>query len=176
MKEEYRILPEFYPYSISNYGNVLNTKTNHFLKGEILKKGYIRINLSCGVNKRFLLHRLVAYVFLKNPDNLPQINHKDGNKNNNCVDNLEWCTNDYNRNHAIKTGLWDNIRNKVLENCNDPLKKSGAKLNAKEVLVIVDYLNKGYSTRQLANLYNLHISTILNIKKGKSWNHVTNIN
>lgn len=175
MKEEYKILEEYYPYSISNYGNIVNLISNKTLKREVLKKGYLRVKLSYKINKKFLLHRLVALIFLPNPNNLPQVNHKDGNKQNNCVNNLEWCSNDYNRLHAINSGLWDNIRDKVLDNCNDPYKKSAAKLNAKDVLDIMTLFNKGYSDKYIADLYKLHIATIRNIKKGKSWSHITNI-
>lgn len=171
----YNPIPNYYPYAISKQGEIINLKTNYILRPEVLKKGYLRVKLCFGINKRFLVHRLVAMTYIPNPNNLPQINHKDGNKQNNSVTNLEWCNNDYNRDHAIKNGLWDNIGKKVLENCEDPGKKSAAKLCKEEVLQIINKLNSGFSTRELADEYNLHISTIRNIKTGKSWNHITNI-
>ena len=56
--------------------------------------------------KRFVIHRLVAAAFIPNPDNLPQINHKDCNKLNNCVENLEWCNNKYNYEYSLKNGTF----------------------------------------------------------------------
>lgn len=58
-------------------------------------------------NKRYTkyVHRLVAECFIDNPNNLPEVNHKDGNKANNAVDNLEWCNRSQNQRHAYKTGL-----------------------------------------------------------------------
>ena len=55
--------------------------------------------------KRMYIHRLVAIAFIDNPENLPQVNHKDWNKENNCVDNLEWCDNSYNNKHSFEF-LW----------------------------------------------------------------------
>ena len=66
--------------------------TNGYLRGRIYRKDYY-------------LHRLVAGAFIKNPDNKPEVNHKDGNKENNCVSNLEWVTSSENRKHAYETGL-----------------------------------------------------------------------
>ena len=60
-----------------------------------------------GDQKLYAVHRLVATAFLPNPNNLPQINHIDGNKDNNCVENLEWCDNRYNQRHAAEHGLKD---------------------------------------------------------------------
>ena len=65
------------------------------------KSGYVYTHLSkAGKTNAYLLHRLVAETFIPNPDNLPVVNHKDENKSNNCVDNLEWCTQQYNASYG----------------------------------------------------------------------------
>jgi len=66
-------------------------------------KGYKKINFK---NKSYYVHRLVAMVYVPNPDNKPEVNHKDGNKLNNHYSNLEWCTTYENRRHAIDNKLW----------------------------------------------------------------------
>lgn len=71
------------------------------LKTELTRDGYTRITLmKDAIKKRYMCHRLVALAFIPNPNNLEQVNHKDGVRNNNCVDNLEWCTNTENQRHA----------------------------------------------------------------------------
>lgn len=93
-------------YQISNLGRV---KSLHFNKELLLKlrltgRGYYQIDLQKDKNiKHALVHRLVAEAFIPNPDNLSCVNHKDENKLNNCVDNLEWCTQLYNIHYG--TGL-----------------------------------------------------------------------
>lgn len=101
-------------YQISNLGNVRSLsridKTNHKVKEKILKPitnsyGYKVINLSVnGVMKQHHIHRLVMDAFKPNsdPQTYNQINHKDENKQNNCVDNLEWCTPIYNSNYGTR--------------------------------------------------------------------------
>ena len=90
-------------YRVSNLGRV---KSFHKAKEHILspgkdKDGYFQVQLyKNGINKMRKVHRLVAQAFISNPNNLPQINHKDENKQNNNVDNLEWCTNEYNHNYG----------------------------------------------------------------------------
>lgn len=101
---------EGYPnYEVSNLGNVrsLNFHKEKKIKLKTPTKnkfGYLRILLwKDGKPKLQSIHRLVAKAFIPNPDNLPQVNHKDENKQNNCVDNLEWCTASYNINYGTRT-------------------------------------------------------------------------
>lgn len=105
-------------YLISNYGNIKNKTTGNIRKHKISKFGYHRIALGVGnYKKHFLIHRLVATLFIPNPNNLPQVNHIDGNKNNNYVGNLEWCSRKENMQHAHKLGLIknENIRKSLIK-------------------------------------------------------------
>jgi hypothetical protein len=80
------------------------------LKTQKDRRGYNRVRLTIHRVKRTIkVHREVARAFIPNPLNLPQVNHKDGNKNNNAVENLEWVTNQQNAAHAIRTGLWQGV-------------------------------------------------------------------
>ena len=93
-------------YLISEDGKVYNLKTKRYLKGHLENTGYISVNLNINNKKKnYALHRLVAQTFLENPDNLPIVNHKDGNKLNNDISNLEWCTYSENTKHAYENGL-----------------------------------------------------------------------
>ena len=92
-------------YQISNKGNVksLYKGSERILKLHDDGRGYYQIILcNDGVRKTFKLHRLVAQAFISNPHNLPEVNHKDENKKNNCVENLEWITHINNCNHGTR--------------------------------------------------------------------------
>ena len=90
-------------YAITSCGKVWSYKTKKFLSTHKNSKGYKRAYLCKGNGGKFLaIHKLVAMAYIPNPDNLPQINHKDENKENNTVNNLEWCTNKYNSNYGTR--------------------------------------------------------------------------
>lgn len=87
-------------YMVSNYGNV---KSNNKVLTKQNGYNYFRVTLSNnGKRKHFQIHRLVAKAFIPNPKNLPEVNHKDGNKQNNMVENLEWCTRSENELHCYR--------------------------------------------------------------------------
>ena len=93
-------------YEIYDTGEVFNTITGKRLEGSIRLNGYKEYRLSKNNQKQgFYAHRLVAEHFIPNPENLPIINHKDGDKLNNCVDNLEWVSYSENSEHAYKNNL-----------------------------------------------------------------------
>ena len=97
---------------ISNKGRVRSLLRGepHILKTQTDNKGYHRIRVTIERDKRsYKVHREVAKAFIANPLNLPQVNHRDGNKNNNNINNLEWVTNQENARHAIENGLWDSV-------------------------------------------------------------------
>lgn len=101
-----KMIPNYENYYIYDNGDVLNASTNKMLKGSIGEHGYKYYRLSKDNKKKmFYAHRLVAEAFLENPDNLPIVNHKDGNKLNNNIDNLEWVTQADNMKHAHQTQL-----------------------------------------------------------------------
>ncbi len=108
-------IKEYENYEVTCSGEVINTKTGRVLKTSKNKDGYLQVVLyKKGRKKTFKVHRLVAQVFIPNPDNLPEINHKDENKTNNTIfvredgsvdfdkSNLEWCTHEYNNNYGTR--------------------------------------------------------------------------
>lgn len=119
--EIWKTIKNYENYEVSNFGNVRKKSNNFRMKLFSNNEGYIQVNLGYkkdengnyltrinknGEEKRVcyvpLVHRLVAEAFIPNPKNLPEVNHKDENKANNCVENLEWCSKTYNLNYGTR--------------------------------------------------------------------------
>lgn len=108
--EIWKVIEEFPNYEVSNLGRVRNKEKKNIIAPIKGSNGYlsVRIRRNSGDREKpsLSIHRLVAKAFIENPDNKPQVNHIDGNKLNNNVDNLEWCTREENSQHAMKLGLF----------------------------------------------------------------------
>lgn len=90
-------------YQASSFGRILSLKRGIILKQQLNPSGYYYVALSKdGKAKRFLVSRLIAKTFIPNPDNLPEVNHKDENTKNNVVENLEWCDQAYNNTYGTR--------------------------------------------------------------------------
>ena len=105
-------------YQISNKGNVrsvdrfdgVHDRTGTVIKPNLKSNGYLQVGLRKHSQRKYIgVHRLVAIHFIDNPENKPQVNHIDGNKQNNTVENLEWVTAKENQQHATRIGLRDNM-------------------------------------------------------------------
>lgn len=112
-------------YQVSNLGRVWSIRSQRYLKGSYDKDGYIQVYLTAknGKTKIERVHRLVALVFLDNPNNYPQVNHKDENKGNNCVDNLEWRDAKYNTTYSKDKAIKCIELNKVYKCSQDAAKE-----------------------------------------------------
>lgn len=98
-KEIWKDIPNFDGYQASNLGDIRNKKTKKILKPVINRYGYKIYSL---FGKKVKGHRLIAKTFISNPNNFSQVNHKDENKQNNNINNLEWCNNKYNSNYGTR--------------------------------------------------------------------------
>lgn len=101
--EDMTPIPNFEDYLINSDGDIYSIRSNKFLRPWLDSKGYLQVQLfKDGVKHTFKVHRLVAEVFIPNPLNLPEVNHKDENKQNPKATNLEWCTTRYNNNYGTR--------------------------------------------------------------------------
>ena len=146
-------------YLISNYGFVYSKKRSRNLKMIIKKDGYHTIHVRHNEKYRnMFVHRLVALAFIPNPFNKKEVNHIDGNKSNNHVVNLEWCTPSENIKHSFSIGLNSQEH-----------RKNNRKINPDNDVKNVKIIhNMGFSYKQIAILYGVSDDTIRNIitKKG----------
>lgn len=182
MEEIWKLITGTTEYYVSNQGKVKrvkneltksgNVRSYSIVKERILKqdtsvKGYhtVHVPMTDGKTRHLRVHRLVAEAFLPNPNNLPQVNHKDGNKSNNQVSNLEWCTAKSNNSHARSSGLW-NSSYEIGEN------NKNSKLTEDMVKQIPNLLQQGLSSNQIANKFGVSRAAINLVRKGKNWKYL----
>lgn len=151
-------------YEISNIGDFRNKNTGKFLKARVLKTGYMSIAPSHdGKQRHYSLHRIIAIHFIANPNNYEQINHKDGNKINNNILNLEWVTARENVKHSYTTGLKINPKGP---------KNPKSKLKIDDILEIKRLLNLKVLQKDIAKKFNISQSIVSKIKIKKMWEHL----
>ncbi len=160
-------------YAINNKGYLFSCKNG---SGKLLRNVWVKLNtgidskgypiFGCFINKKrkyYRIHRMVGEAFVSNPDNKPEINHKDRIRTNNWHLNLEWCNRSENIQHAF-----DVLNHVRLQGTLAP----AAKLNEDNVKKIHSDLAMGLSIRKTAKKYGVHHSIISGIKCGKRWSHV----
>lgn len=156
---------------INNYPNYTVDKNGNIFSpdGKIKaasrdKKGYLHVTLSNkGIKRTFLVHRLVAEHFINNPNGLPQVNHKDGNKLNNNVGNLEWVSASENITHSFEKNL----------SCYKGENNGRAKLTSTDVIEIKRLINIKIKLKDIALQFNVHPNTISEIKRCIKWKHIS---
>ena len=154
--ENWKDIPEFNgDYQASTFGNIRN-KFGKVLKQRINKhrSDYLLIRFY-GKPPFHRVHRLIAKTFIPNIDNKTDVNHIDGNKSNNKIENLEWCTRSENMNHAYNTGLAGGKS------------YNSKKLNNQDVKIIKKLIDEGSSIKEICNMYNVSQSYVSLIKNNK---------
>lgn len=147
-------------WEISTHGNIRRKGKLVLLKVRKRKDGYLDVKLSY---KRFLIHRLVAIAFIQNPNNLLQVNHINGMRNDPAVTNLEWVDQFTNMKHAIKIGLFPSHKG---------VKNGRATITEAVALEIKNKLKTGSKIIDLSREYKVSYGVVANIKRGYAWNYL----
>jgi hypothetical protein len=149
-------------YQVSNLGRIRSVWRRKGTNGFWAEYGYKRVVLrKNGTKVSIAIHRLVAEAFLDNPKKHPDVNHKDGDKTNNRVSNLEWCTHSHNMQHAARTGLLKPLYGEF---------HPEAKLTFSKVADIREKFKTGFYTKiELGKEYQVSATLIANIVNFKAW-------
>ena len=154
-------------YIINPDGEIINTETGRYMKGGLDARGYVRVTIrepSIGFKKAMKLHQLVAKAFIPNPHNYTQINHIDGNKQNNSIENLEWCTSKHNVQHAHRLGLRKG----------QPGTSNGACTHEEyEIRNVCELIAQGLGATAIARLTGLERGLIQDIINGRLWTTIS---
>lgn len=148
-----------YDYYVYSDGRIWSCFSKKFISHQLDKNGYCKVNLASKDGKRHLysVHRLIMENFCwRNDASEMQVNHKDGNKQNNSLNNLEWATCQQNIDHAVSHGLRAKIN-------------GASKLSVDAIYEIRQRSANGESNVKLANEYHVHPDTIGRIKNRKMW-------
>lgn len=163
-----KTIPDYPNYSINLLGVVTNTTTGKMIKAFKDKDSYMVINLyNRNGMKTLKIHRLLAVLFIANPQNLPQVNHIDGVKSNNMLSNLEWCTGSSNMKHAHRIGLIPRREQKGENNSYSKL----TNIDVGQIRYILK--NTSWYLKDIGQLYGVCDQAIGDIKSGKRWGHIT---
>lgn len=131
---------------------------------QVKREGYCYLNLYSERKARpMYVHRLVALAFLPNPDDLPQVNHKDGDKANNAVTNLEWCSKSDNCQHAIDEGLYEQARGES---------SGSAKVTESDVIEMRRLWASGMLQKDIAARFGIGRKAVTKIVNRQRWKHV----
>lgn len=155
-------------YEVNSRGEIRNKETTSIKSLRYSNKGYARVTLYPS-GKTYSVHRLVADHFIDNPNSLPSVNHKDGNKKNNTVDNLEWCTPKQNTRHAI-----DVIKTMTIADWSG-IKNPEHKLDYGLVYSIKFGLLNKLNNFRLEQMLGVQEETIRRIKVNELWKHVVKV-
>ena len=155
-------LCEFPKYAVASTGTVVRLATRRVMRYNLNKKGYPQLD----VGRTMRVHRLIATTYLPNPNDLPQVNHIDGDKTNNSVSNLEWCDNTHNMQHAVTNNLLRTAANKASSTGS---LNNQSKLTEEDVLAIRTYTGTQAS---IAARYGVSRSTVSHILNRKTWTHI----
>lgn len=154
----------FEGYYITEDGRIWSSKSNKFIAQRISPKGYYVVNLSINKHcKTYQVHNLIAIAFIPNPNNYNVINHKDGNKLNNNINNLEWCTQKYNMQHAFKNNLINVAKG---------IRTKNGHFNEKDINNIRLLRQQGLSQYSIAKKYNVTKEAIQQILSGNTYKWV----
>lgn len=153
------------------HGKSLRKAPERILRPTINGKGYENLGLNNAKKERkmYRVHQMVAKTFVLNPQNLPQVNHKNGNKIDNRVENLEWTTNLENMRHAWKNGLKNANHTRGSKNPNTKLTEE----TVKEIKDVLKNRSDKFGDRTIAKMFNVSRNIVTQIRRGNTWKHVT---